>query len=329
MKSLSLKLLPLLFCFVAKVHAQDYIEYHQRINRIDQDLLNNELSSAINRFDSIYTRFDFIFARHCFKALQISCETKDSLRANQWLEKAFIHGVPLWMIRNNEITKSSLNYSNTNNTLRSYDSLHNVYLNSIDTALRKQIDCLIEIDQDYTKKVNDGFILTRYTYHAIRWLRNNKKQVEILKKIIEEKGYPGEKIIGLPLPMNDSILSINRFYRNGPWLRETHAYIMFIHYYSNRRPDINNMLIEQINKGNLLPYQFGSFNDFLARWGKRKYNNTYYNVWHKDPNADKENEINNRRYRIGLNTIKEQDILETISNERIKNRSANSSIILE
>ena len=89
------------------------------------------------------------------------------------------------MIRNNEITKSSLNYSNTTKTLRSYDSLHNVYLNSIDTALRKQIDCLIEIDQVYTKKVNDGFILTRYTYHAIRWLRNNKKQVEILKKIIE------------------------------------------------------------------------------------------------------------------------------------------------
>jgi hypothetical protein len=233
------------------------------------------------------------------------------------------------MIRNNEITKSSLNYSNTTNTLSSYDSLHNVYLNSIDTSLRKQIDCLIEIDQAYTKKVNDGFILTRGTYHGIRWMRNNKKQVEILKKIIETKGYPGEKIIGLPLPMNDSILSINRFYRNGPWLRETHAYIMFIHYYSNRRPDINNMLIDQINEGNLLPYQFGSFNDFLAKWGKRKYNNAYYNVWHKDPNADKENEINNRRYRIGLNTIKQQDILETISNERVKNRSANSSVILE
>jgi len=89
------------------------------------------------------------------------------------------------------------------------------------------------------------------------------------------------------------------------------------------------MLIDQINKGNLLPYQFGSFNDFLAKWGKRKYNNTYYNVWHKDPNTDKENEINNRRYRIGLNTIKQQDILETISNERLKNRIANSSIILE
>jgi hypothetical protein len=329
MKSFYFKLLPFLFLFVAKVHAQQYIEYHRQMNRIDEDILKNELTSALIRFDSIYYRYDFIFARHCFKALQISCSTKDSLRANQWLEKAFIQGVPLWMIRNNEITKNCLFYSTTSATIKGYDSLRNSYTKAIDTSLRKQIDSLIEIDQYYTRKVNDGFILTRYTYHAIRWLRNNKKQVEILKKIIEEKGYPGEKIIGLPLPMNDSILSINRFYRNGPWLRETHAYIMFIHYYSNRRPDINNMLIEQINKGNLLPYQFGSFNDFLARWGKRKYNNTYYNVWHKDPNSDKENEINNRRYRIGLNTIKEQDIIETISNERIKNRSANSSIILE
>ena len=144
MKSFYLKLLPFLFFFVAKAHSQDYIEYHQRINRIDQDILNNELSSAINSFDSIYTRFDFIFARHCFKALQISCEVRDSFHVNQWLEKSLTQGVPLWMIRNNEITKSSLNYSNTTNTLSSYDSLHNVYLNSIDTSLRKQIDQLIE-----------------------------------------------------------------------------------------------------------------------------------------------------------------------------------------
>ena len=173
------------------------------------------------------------------------------------------------MIRNNEITKNCLFYSTTSATIKGYDSLRNLYTKAIDTSLRKQIDSLIEIDQHYTRKVNDGFILTRYTYHAIRWLRNNKKQVEILKKIIEEKGYPGEKIIGLPLSMSDSIHSSNRFNKEGPWLRETHAYIMFIHYYSNPRPDLNNTLVEQIMEGNLVPYQFGAFNDFLARWGKK------------------------------------------------------------
>jgi hypothetical protein len=89
------------------------------------------------------------------------------------------------------------------------------------------------------------------------------------------------------------------------------------------------MLIDQINKGNLLPYQFGSFNDFLAKWGKRKYNNTYYNVWHKDPNANKENEINNRRYRIGLNSIKQQDLIEILIDSRRKDKTMNRSIILD
>jgi hypothetical protein len=329
MKTIYFFFLPLSFLFVTKVHAQQYIEYHRQMNRIDEDILKNELTSALIRFDSIYYRYDFIFARHCFKALQISCETKDSLRANQWLEKAFIQGVPLWMIRNNEITKNCLFYSTTSATIQGYDSLRNLYTKAIDTSLRKQIDSLIEIDQYYTRKVNDGFVLTRYTYHAIRWLRNNKKQVEILKKIIENKGYPGEKIIGLPLTMNDSILSSNRFYKEGPWLRETHAYIMFIHYYSNPRPDMNNRFVEQIMEGNLLPYQFGAFNDFLARWGKKRYRSTYYDVWHKDPNRANEVAILNRRYAIGLNTLKQQNLIENLSDSRRKDKTMNRSIILD
>jgi hypothetical protein len=88
-------------------------------------------------------------------------------------------------------------------------------------------------------------------------------------------------------------------------------------------------LVEQIIEGNLLPYQFGAFNDFLARWGKRRYRSTYYDVWHKDPNRANETAILNRRYAIGLNTLKQQNLIENLTDIRRRDKIMNSTIIMD
>ena len=67
--------------------AQNYIEYHRLINRIDEDVINEEYNFAIERLDSLYENFSFIYSQHCFKALQISCKSRDSISAKKWLEK--------------------------------------------------------------------------------------------------------------------------------------------------------------------------------------------------------------------------------------------------
>jgi hypothetical protein len=78
---------------------QDYIEYHRTFHRIDEDVLARNYPLAIDRLDSIYANYDFIYAKHCFKALQICITANDSIKADKWLTKSFQQGIPLWMIR--------------------------------------------------------------------------------------------------------------------------------------------------------------------------------------------------------------------------------------
>jgi len=40
--------------------AQDYIQYHKTFNKIDEDILSENYTRAIERLDSIYENYDFI-----------------------------------------------------------------------------------------------------------------------------------------------------------------------------------------------------------------------------------------------------------------------------
>ena len=78
------------------------------------------------------------------------------------------------------------------------------------------------------------------------------------------------------------------------------------------------------------PYQYGTLNDFMAKWGKGKHGEfQYYNVWHQDPDHSNDLEIENRRKSIGLNSYEQQNRNMLIFRERRKNHTANSEIILE
>lgn len=316
--------------FAQQVVAEDYFAYQQIVHRIDGDILVKNYPVAIQRFDSLYENYDFIYAKHCLKALQICSVSADSVHALKWLEKCMKQGVPLWMLQKNELTKLAFNFSESHQLVDQYDSLRIIYQNSIRQDIRTTIDSLYELDQKYTQKVNDGFILLRYTTYYIRWLKNNKRQFETIKAITEINGFPGEKLIGLPGFVTDSLQMIKRFNTQGPLLGETNAYIMLIHYYSNPRLDINNELIQSVKSGYLPAYQFGALNDFMAKWGKGKYGNyQYYNVWHTDSNPASAPAIEKRRRAIGLNSLDEQEQVDEIYDERVKSKIVNKEIILE
>ena len=308
---------------------QNYCEYQKTFNCIDNDILSNNLSLASKRLDSIYNSYEFVYAKHCIKALQICCLQNDTINSDKWLRKCFIQGVPFWIIRDNQITSKVLNYSQTNNTLKLYDSLRTVYKSSINTSISKTIDSLLVIDQKFTDKVNNGFLLFRHTIYGIRWIKNNQRQFSIIKNIIDHYGFPGEKLIGLSHLYQDSVETYKSVMFYGPSIDDYRTYIMLIHYYSNPGKDINNKLIASVRQGFLPPYQYGALNDFIARYGKKKINYGFYNVWHEDPNKQNISGINLRRQFIGLSTLEEQNRNNQINKERRKNKTNNSTIILE
>lgn len=319
----------LLLCSVASF-CQDYVEYQKIFNRIDNDILSNNMDLSLLRLDTIESNYSFIFAQHCIKGLQISCIQNDDGRTNTWLKKCFLQGVPLWIIRNNGITSKVFRDTNTAETIGQYDNLHNIYNSRINRTIAKTIDSLYEIDQHKTHKVNDGFFLFRRTLYGLQWLTNNKRQFSIIKDITGKYGFPGEQLIGLPGYYQDSARYHSNLINQGPLLSDFRSYIMLIHYYSTPREDINEMLLGNLRSGYIQANQYGAINDFMAKWGKKKYGNyEFYNVWHIDTNTSNFASIESRRQYIGLSNLYEKDRNERISLSRRKNKECNSTIILE
>lgn len=308
---------------------QNYIDYQKTINRVDNDICANQLESALLRLDSVHELYSFIYAKHCYKALQISCKLKDSSEIDKWLTKSFVQGIPFWIVQEDSILKTVFAFDNCKETLLEYDSLRKIYLGKVNVPLRITVDSLIEIDQRLTHQVNDGFILLRYTFHLYRWLKNNKRQLEIIKQLTANFGFPGEQLIGLPNHCENPI----KFQPNmslGMLLQETNTYIMLIHCFSNPRPDLNELLIAEVKKGNIPANQFGAINDFMAAYGKNKYGNySYYNVWHTDPFEENIRSINDNRNKIGLMPFEEQERNQRLFYERRKNRTLYKEIALE
>lgn len=320
-------LLPFL---TTQLFGQNYIDYHKTFNQLDEDVLSGKYAQAIERLDSIYSTYDFIYAKHCIKALQICTVANDSIRANKWLEKCFKQGVPFWIIKTNEITNRSLTFSTTQNTVNNFHTLHAVYKASVDTTLRKKIDSLLVIDQKFTHKVNDGFVVFKPIYW-LQWGINNTRQFKLLKQIIETYGYPEERLIGLPA-IQDSVVFAKHFTFWGPSeLRDARVQIMLQHCYSTWHKidsGFANTLYKNLRNGNMPVFQYALIIDFMLP-DKQKYIRNKY--WLKSGlcKTDCIEIINSNRYSIGLNTCEQEKRNTLTARERRKNKNIHSAIMLE
>jgi hypothetical protein len=325
-----LKISILLLFWTSQLYGQDYITYHRTFNRIDEDVLSQNYSVAIERLDSIYSNYDFIYAKHCIKALQICVTTNDSINADKWLAKCFKQGIPLWIIRTNDLTNKSLTYFTTQKTLNNFDSLYSNYRSSVDINLREKIDSLLTIDQKYTRKVNDGFVLFKPIYW-LQWGINNKRQFKLLKQIIETYGYPEERLIGLSF-IQDSVAFAKHFTFWGPSeLRDSRVQIMLQHCYSTWHKidfDFKDTLYKNLCNGNMPAFQYALIIAFMLP-DKQKYINNKFGLRDVFCNENCNEIINRNRYSIGLNTSEQEKINTLIERERRKNKKVNSEIMLE
>ncbi|HEY1045804.1 MAG TPA: hypothetical protein VGF79_05155 [Bacteroidia bacterium] len=292
------------FHFACFSQAQNYFDYTRLITQTDSMIISGNYHDAMLQMDLIDRNFDFIYASHCVKGLQLSLINSDSLRSAKWLKRCMIQGVPLWMLKQHEITSKVFNSSVYTPIIAQHDSFRAIYLSRINLKLRKIIDSLTLIDQFRTDRVNNGFIVFRYTVYGIQWLNRNRKNFEYIKSITEQYGFPGERLIGVDPKFDDSLEMKNYFSYYGPEPLETSAFIMLIHYYSSPGKNINSLLIDQARKGNLPSYQYASINDFIAEYGKSKNDSIgFYNEWHIDTDSTQNKIINSRRAFIGLGSF--------------------------
>jgi hypothetical protein len=312
------------------IFGQGYIDYHRTFNQIDEDMIRRDFSSAIFRLDSIYNNYEFVYGKHCVKALQICVVAKDSIRANKWLQKCFRQGIPMWMIRANELTKISMTYLTAKQTVTTYDSFRLVYEASVDRQLSDRIDSFLTIDQKYTKKVNDGFVLF-LPYYWLRWGVNNKRQIKEFKKIIELSGFPEEKKIGLPT-IQDSMSFYTYFMFWGPAeLRDSRMQVMLQHCYSTWHKtdfEFRDVLYKNLCEGNIPAFQYALISDFMLS-GKKIYEKHLFGLSGQFSRSKNAVSVELNRSSIGLNSSEQENRNTLIERNRRKNGQSNSEIMME
>lgn len=326
-----LAILALLLC-CQSVQAQDYFAYQHICNRADDDIQSGNLRNAALRYDSLYNNYKFIYGFHCFKALQVASKLQEEARISKWLTKCIIQGIPLWMVRANDITNPVLTYNYTQPIIQSYDSLHRVHLSNIDTALANRMWAMILKDQRRTNKVNNGFFLFKVVYYP-RWLHNNKKGLDALIKIMDTTGYPGEKLCGFRPDLVDSTTAYKLFIQRGPTsIRHTSGQTMLMHAYSNPRRDIQAKLLKNVAIGNMPAYQYAIAVDFMVEYGREKYGTySHYYEWFrkKVTPADTIVAVDIRRHAIGLNSLSQDENNGRLYRQYSREGKINSMILPE
>ncbi|MBS1772879.1 MAG: hypothetical protein JST82_08460 [Bacteroidetes bacterium] len=289
--------------------AQNYINYYHINNRADECIVRGDYKTAAIKLDSLYSGYSFVYARHCFKALQIACVLNDTPQVYKWLTKCFLQGIPLWQVRANAITTTVQNYPRAYKIINSYDSLYKIYQSHINLPLARTIDNMFAHDQKLTGRVNDGFFLWKL-YDYSRWRHNNRKQYRTIQAFIKQYGYPGEKIIGLSESDRDSVGHYKFFVRRGHLpIISNDLQFMLQHCYSNPRKDIQQELLKQVEEGNLPHNQYAVFVDYMVKYGRQKYGNYQpYHYWPFKFNPEDTAVINARCQAIGLPTLQQRHI---------------------
>src|SRR5690606_31304279 len=108
-------------------------ELHTRIN---WDIYHKNYQLASLRCDTFRREAIDINSKESIKLLQVYLKAHRSDAASEALRLCLVKGVPLWMLRNNEITKTIFTNDTFKPILTHYDSFRNVYFQSIETQAK-------------------------------------------------------------------------------------------------------------------------------------------------------------------------------------------------
>jgi hypothetical protein len=229
-----------------------YKNYYQEIINAEKLITKNEYSEALTTLENVFDSYDFIFLRDYKVAVQLALYLGNKQKALQYLKLGVLNGWTLKGIKNNKYLKP-LRKSDGWKTLKSqYDSLRSNYIDQLNGELRIEVRSMFKNDQKYAFsnlfKVGTR-AKTRFANEKI--IPQNEKQLARLNQILDDYGYPGEKIIGNWIWMS-TILS----HHNSISLDYVQKDTLY--------PILKPRLIEAIQGGEMSPYEYATIEDWYV-----------------------------------------------------------------
>ena len=299
------KRLLIFFLFVVSIsYSQSSILYYKQINKGKQQLIKGDLKEALNYYYNAISNYDKSFARDCYNAIEIAAKINDTIQLDFFIKKAITKGIQLKHLESRGLLENYTKSFFLANIYSRKDSLRTEYLNKINIPIRTEINTMFLEDQNMRKAYYDANFLSRKKIGK-QWEELNAKQVIRLIEITKTYGFPGEHLIGLDTnAMHPKI--INGYYSAGMPI------LIFIHHYSQPNLSYDDILINEVKKGNLYNEHYATICDFEAKFGKQMYpNHGFYALKHKPKHIKNLSKLNNKRFNIGLLSIQDLNNLNT------------------
>ncbi|GMN10277.1 hypothetical protein MTsPCn9_13080 [Croceitalea sp. MTPC9] len=228
----------------------DYTNYHKNIIDAEALIASEKYNEALIELTKTIEGYDFVFLKDIKIATQLAVFLNNDAKAFKFLELGIKSGWTLKEIKKNKLLTSLRGKSQWSVIIKSYPEFQKVFENRIDKSLKSRVKEMYKKDQKMAwsylfrigQTAKEKYANKKVKPHAI-------EQIDILNRIIDDKGYPGEKLIGEPVWMSTILSHHNSV---------SEDFVKTDTLYDNLRPK----LLTAIRGGELNPYEFALMEDW-------------------------------------------------------------------
>ena len=285
-----------------------YLNYSLSVNQAESFILKENYSEALLHYKKAFSINVKPIAKNCFTAMQVATIENDIKFFKNSLKKGFERGLIPEYLTNDSLIGNYISKHNLDKFIKSqFKILNKKYKESINYALLDSINKLSDLDNKWKIYYLDSLSTYDSKNKDIYW----KKYDSIISDIVDVKliplitkyGFPEERNIDLNyLGIKSLSNKPNYDYSFG----NNKAKLILLHYYSYPRDKSYNQLLKnEVFKGNLQPEIYASIMDFQSKFSII---DEYYNEWHQTDDKTKFEAINKRRLEIGLLPFEEKNL---------------------
>jgi hypothetical protein len=291
------------FWFSTKSNGQEnYLDYHSKVIEGEQLIVEGKYATAIHLFDSLFKQFDFLFLRDVKVATELSAFENDYKSGLEFTRLGIKAGWTLKSINKNDNLRPIREQQEWAKITKAYDSLRKIYLSRLNFQVKELVHEMIKKDQ----KKAFGAILrigqkSKRRYAEKKFAPHSEDQLEKLEPILDEYGYPGERIIG-----NDIWVSVILSHHNSISVNYNSKDTV----YAQLRPK----LLKALKLGEISPYEFAQIEDWRIA-ALNDHELTSYGFLGTISNDTVLVMVNKNRTEIGLRSVALRNNLIDVENE--------------
>jgi hypothetical protein len=268
---------------------QNYEYYHKQVIEAEKLIADEKYSDALFIYENIFSTYDFVFLRDYQVATQLALQLNEEKKAKDYLKKGIESGWKMKSIKKNKYLSKLFTDPTWKSIRTEYNSLKNNYEARLNQKIRKKVKRMFSKDQwkavgalfTFSAKRQDSYAERKFAPHS-------EKQIEQVIKIVNENGYPGERLIGNNFWMATILSHHNSISKE--YTRKDTLY-----------PFLKPKLLTAIRNGQMSPWEFAIIDDWYraVKFSRQEIGYGYLN----SPSQAELLQVNELRQIIGLRTI--------------------------